>query len=1136
MSETTSKFDQFGFDADPFSTTIADEEVASRYKLVGRDEQEYQLHEFVREGIENPTPMKRRMIFGEYGTGKSHHLVHLRDDIRDGVDIEGSEYDAIGVYVGNLGLSIKRLYEKIVEEILDNAPELQNAADALPSVEPEDSVDEAYQYERLQDNITKNLRKLANAAREDHNYRAIYIFIDEAEDIANEDEDIVQPFIRAFLHLVNNLNAAGIHILLGFSQGARMRITSYEDDEDTLGNALVQRFQGGEIYLGDLTEADVKEMLIDRMDQHRSTNRGELTPIVESTVSVVTEVTGGHPREILRLYSEALKHATKVDLDRIDGDAIVSALTGFNSFTRDEELLDQRAITDLKQALEDAHPDAREDFEELQGRLIGEADEVPERAFSEGVPGALLSPITVDGEDRQELRVLEQRESHGRYSYVLSEDARDFLFGSTGEGGTKIQKLDLQAQSAPEKFQRELSRGLGIALQEAGHGSLHKNPVTQARDRYEFGLHLITVKRDAGKSNQTVALGIYNGQEVPQELVQLYVETIQDQQASFGVLVKQNQQFSADAHKYLNDLDPVQQEAFNDRVIQLDVTTEQRDEFIYGRLLALGNTETDADEDVDTDKLVGELGVIPALDDQFDDLLLPYPDKIYREVVDYLRGESTKSFTIGDLRDALDLKQYDLNADIMQGLQAQALVAKDGQRWTYPDLESDRPPWYELYKLLNEDGPLTVEELQARLAQEYAFDCAAGDENAMFQWYLDHLQIQDYVEPRSIEQDGKTVDAFDVVDISDQFSKTRKRAERRWDEAEELVDQALDLNVGNATQYQNRLDDLETELETFETVFEPDHSDLDAAKAVVDDITGLEEEVEEALQERRETIVGEAENLHEFKIEQQIERIDDADVEGSLATQLSDYRSDLSQYRAELKELIDNEQYQRLQKRTDVIEESVADIEAEIDDILEKKQQCLKAYKEVTGLRDDAEEAIEAISTENSVRAELEDELGTLDGHLQDYQDRFNAGDFDDALEIIEDTAKPQAKTIEREARQVKNQEKQYREQLDDLDPEITEIDDEDQRSAAQDYLDNARQELQQGNFAEVPVLIDEVEDLLSGPTREEQFTAALQEADGSIADMVADTDFDTAEAFKFLRRKYEAGDVTDVHAVRDDE
>jgi len=1135
MSEPSSKYKRFGFDQDPFDTRIADEEIAARYKLVGRDEQEHQLREFVEDGIRSPSPMKKRLIFGEYGTGKSHHLINLRDEIKSGVKVEGTEYDAIAIYLGNLGLSIKRLYEKILEKLVEFDSRMKEVVDSLDDVEPKESVDEAYQFERLQDNITENLRRIANAAREDYGYRCLLLFIDEAEDIANENEEKVQPFIRAFLHLVNNLNAAGIHILLGFSQGARMRITSYEDDEDTLGNALVQRFQGGEIYLGDLTTSDVKEMITDRMDQHRTTNVGEITPIVEETVEIITEVTGGHPREILALYSEALSYAEELEKERIDGDAIVHALTGFDSFTRDEELLGQQELTNLRQALEEAHPNTRDDFDRLRGRLIGEGEEVSEDAFSDGVPGTLLSPIEVEGSD-QELRVLEQREQHGRYYYVISETATDFLFGSGGEGGTRIQKLDLQTSSAPEKYQKEMSRGIGIALQDDGRGSLHKSPVTKRQDRHEFGLYLISIKREAGKNNQNVALGVYNGQEIPKELVQLYVEAIKDDDAAFGVLVKENQQLSAEANGYLNELEEVTRSYFKDRVIEINLTTEERDEFIYGRLLALGDTDSDADENVDTGHLVDQLDISSKLKDTFDETILPYPEERYRDVIEHLRGESTRDFTIGGLRDALDLEQYELNGDIMDGLRSQSLVAKSGQRWTYPDLDSDKPPWHEVYRHLNNDGPLTMDELQERIVKEYILDCPPGDENAIFQWYLDHLQMQDYVEGTEIERDGETVDAYQVVSVTEQFNEARRTAEERLEAAKELLNEAANIDVDDLNSYDNRHGDLENRLDDFEEIFDPDHSDLDEVKALIENITELEENTEDAISDRQEVILGEAEDLVNITISDLRTRIEEQGEEGSFTQRLDELDDELKQYQEKLNDLIENERYRQLNSRTDVIEQDVSSIEEIIDKILETKGRCAELFEDVRDNKKSAESALEDISTRNPERQELSQKLDTLDDLFDKYRSYYNNDEYEQALELLQNEAEPLADNLEERASSTAEEQASFESRLDDYEQEIESIQEAARRQEANEILDSARENIEEGNFADLPAQLNDLKGLLKGPTREKLFEQALREYDGSITKITANEDFDTSEAFRLLERFYSSSSyavsIEDVQAV----
>jgi uncharacterized coiled-coil DUF342 family protein len=1130
MSEPASKFDELGLERDPFSTTIADEEIAAQYSLVGRDDQEYRLREFVQSGIREPDLMKRRLIFGEYGTGKSHHLIELRDEVREGVEVEEETYEALAVYVGNLGLSIRRLYEKIVEEILEDEPRLQDYVEALPDVEPDSSVDEAYQYERLQDNVATNLRKIVKHAREELGYRSVYLFIDEAEDIeAENDEQKVQRFIRSFLHFVNELNTSGLHILLGFSQGARMAITQYEDDDDSLGNALVQRFQGDDIYLGDLTESDVKEMLIDRMDVHRTSNRGEISPIVEDTIDVVTEVTGGHPRSILQIYSEALNYAAKVDADRIDGDAIVYALRDFTSLVRDEDLLSGEALTTLKKGLEDAHPDARDDFERLEGRLIGEGDAIPENSFSDGVPGALMSPITVEGEDAGEIRVLEKRDRHGRYYYVLSEEAKDFLFRGKGDEGTEIQKLDLQATNAPDKYQRYLSRGLALAVQSMGKGSLHKDPVTIASGRYEYALYLIDVDRGPGKGKPTVAVGVYNGQEIPVELLKLYVEAYQSRGATFGALVKQNQQQSAEANKYVNGLDSEERQFVTDRIIEVNLSTEQRDNFIYGRLLALGDSEIQAEGMVDGHTLISEIGIIGGLQETFTETILPFPDKVHRNVIDHLEKNDAREFTIGDLQDELDIQSYNLKSDHMIGLKDQNLVAKSGQRWIYPDIENDRPPWYEIYRRLNEQGALTMEEIQAQVTTDFALGCSRGDENAMIQWYLDHLQRQNYVEPTTVEREGEIHDAYDIVSVEDQYNEARSRAQSRLDAAQVLYEEAVSLDAKNINSYKNRIEDYTTQLDQFDEVFNPTHNDLNEVRALIDEIVGLEEDLEDTVSDRKEKIIGNAVSVRD-DIDDLRRKISKSDVEGSFGSQLDDYNDELGELDTELESLIDNEQYERLAKRTGSIDDRVDTIDDEVEQLLGVKSKCTEKYKQLRDIADSAKDHIDAIAADNSSHAELEEQLETIESRFDDYRDQFNSGEFQVALSTLEEI-EPDLKSLKDQAQGIEQQQQQYLKQLDDLDPEISD-------EEGKDLLEEARKTVKKGDFATAPTLIDDLRERAKGPTRREQFVAALREYDGSFTKIVTETDFNETEAFSQLKDVYSdsTSDIEDITVVMTNE
>jgi len=608
------------------------------------------------------------------------------------------------------------------------------------------------------------------------------------------------------------------------------------------------------------------------------------------------------------------------------------------------------------------------------------------------------------------------------------------------------------------------------------------------------------------------------------------VEAMEQKGASFGVLVKQNQQYSAEANKYLSDLTDRQRQQFKDRIIEIDLTTDLRDSFIYGRLLAIGDPETDADEEVNESRLVDQLGIVSQFESLFEEEILPYPESVHRKVIDNLEKRSDSSVTIGDLRDELGLKDYELNTDIMNGLQAQNLVSKDSQRWTYPDVENDHPPWYEVYKEINEAGPLTVNEIQERLASKFAFDCPSGDENAMLQWYLDQLQRQNYVEPDTVNRDGKTVDVYMVVSVSDQYNDELGRAKERLDVANELYERADELGVSDANSYENKISDLRTRLDKYDEIFNPEHSDLNGVRSLIDEIVELEEDIESAVEDAEEQIIGEAKNLRDHKIDDLQREINDSDVTGSFSTRLDDLDDELRKYREELDELIDNEQYVRLKTRTDQIQGNVENIEKDVEKITGLKTRCTDEYSDVKDKQTAAESEVEEIAQQNSKRSDLESKLSTLDSHLDNYQDSYNDGDFQDALDILERDAAPLAKEIKREASEIVNDQTSYLGQLDDYEQQAEATDDNERRVEALKLIEKAREETKSGNFAEVPILINDIKDLLEGPSPREVFLTKLREADGDFGDIVENSEISINKAFDFLRKTY-GDEVTGIQA-----
>ena len=97
MLETS--YEDLGLIGNPFESIIADERSALRYGLYGREDQIKRLEEFVSSAAK-VNFQKRIFVMGEYGTGKTHHLLKLREEIVSGK--YGSDITAI--YLGNLGI------------------------------------------------------------------------------------------------------------------------------------------------------------------------------------------------------------------------------------------------------------------------------------------------------------------------------------------------------------------------------------------------------------------------------------------------------------------------------------------------------------------------------------------------------------------------------------------------------------------------------------------------------------------------------------------------------------------------------------------------------------------------------------------------------------------------------------------------------------------------------------------------------------------------------------------------------------------------------------------------------------------------------------------------------------------------
>ena len=150
---------------------------STKYKLYGRVEQLKKIDTFIEQALISKT-QKRILLRGEYGTGKSHHLLQTHQRINEGT--YGDK--VIAVYLGNLGVSFRRFYEIYIDSLQKQVPEIKEFLKTLKEIEPEASVDPAYKKEKLRDNILKNFQ-LITANLQYIEFQGIFLLIDEAEDI-----------------------------------------------------------------------------------------------------------------------------------------------------------------------------------------------------------------------------------------------------------------------------------------------------------------------------------------------------------------------------------------------------------------------------------------------------------------------------------------------------------------------------------------------------------------------------------------------------------------------------------------------------------------------------------------------------------------------------------------------------------------------------------------------------------------------------------------------------------------------------------------------------------------------------------------------------------------------------------------
>ncbi|MBU5678392.1 MAG: AAA family ATPase [Candidatus Aenigmarchaeota archaeon] len=150
----------------------------------------------------------------------------------------------------------------------------------------------------------KNINELPNFLNKKLKNKKMFLLVDEA----HEADILVLQWFRILIDQVENF-----YIIL----------SALPNFEETLIRKL-ETFHKRvtiKIVLRNLTENDVKELIAKRIEYVAKTSKGK-NPFTEEAIKAIYEETGGFPREVIRLCSQAVHKAIELSLEKIDASLI----------------------------------------------------------------------------------------------------------------------------------------------------------------------------------------------------------------------------------------------------------------------------------------------------------------------------------------------------------------------------------------------------------------------------------------------------------------------------------------------------------------------------------------------------------------------------------------------------------------------------------------------------------------------------------------------------------------------------------------------------------------------------------------------------------------------------------------------
>lgn len=1118
MNEVT--LSDMGLDSNPFDLTIAGREISARYHLYGRDIQLERIDDFVKHALA-VNKQQRIMIRGEYGTGKTHHLLRLQEEIRS----EKFGRDVLAIYMGNLGVSLRRFYEVFIEQLEGTNSELDAFINSLPPVEPQESADPAYKREKLRDNIIRNISNLI-AKLQYINYRGVFLLVDEAEDIVqSKDNDEIQYFIQSLVHMVNKLQDYPLHMMMGFSREALSKISSLSTNEPAerrLGDAFFQRFQGKEdIILGYLTEPDARAMILDRLNNARPVHSDSFYPFHEGVISVVNTITGGHPREILAIMNKGIENALKRGVKEVDGECILQVLATHVQYFNKEIVLDWGNLESISAKVGEEDIQLKGDFDRLRGKLIGENGIVSSSDFSKKEFAELLThPF-------QGIRILERMTNDlGKTFYVAHGDIKAEIFKGKRYTSKVGQLLDIEIIKliqSPERYQKQLVSGFWRLLQEEW-----KAEFQQVSEIDNNQVIVGKVKMPGSSSGVSVAFTVFKGHEFPAELFNACLTLLEQKIAHFGCVLYDGPRIGADPHynRFKNEIRERNRKSFCENIVIVKVNEGSNDvNQMMGTIMLLGNREAEIDEKIDTSGLFQQFKVTEKIGTLVNKKAITYPeDEILRKIVSYLAANPLDSYSIADLKKNLN-SQY-ITKNTLENLESQRFILKEGKGWKIASL-NDNPPWKALYTLISEQPGVTIDQIKEYLNDKFVLQCPQGDEGHMVNWYLGILMSQNMIVVTSEDEKNH----YSLMDYSGHLEGLLKRCNERLTLLIDLTAQAetLRIEVGD---FKTQLAGFETRIDAIEQKVDVGSREVTECQELLNDIEPLSETLKKRISDKKNEFSSRVNKMKEFR-DIFIGEIKDALSEGFISEiEHEEWKTDINKQCDQLETYLSGKKYAALEIGAQILEKQFSQYRSQVSERKESKEPCVQFAVNYTNLAKECLKKIDELTVLGYGGKTLDgkpfrESLASLDEHYtKDYTDLFNSGKFD-AAKICISRIHSKAQAILNLLSQTHSNYIGYSNRIEGL--ELYVQNEEDLKS----ILHDAREALKAWNFALVENKIVEFDVIrktktLQPKTPEDLFIETYGKHD-TIALTEVLKKYSVDDAFKLLKNLYNSGKIRNI-------